>query len=225
MMRMRGDFICLHEPFGPAYYRGADRRTTRPEENPYEPERTYASTWKEVLRTRDRGAVFSKDMATHVSHMLEGDFLDHFKHTFLIRDPAQSLASMYKQWTRFTTEEAGFEDLRRLFDLVVERYGVTPPVIDADDLLDNPQGTVKAYCHAVGIDFMPEALEWESGDRSEVRWYGGSWHDRLAGSTRLERQDSVYVDIEDVPFLAKMHRRCLPHYEALAAHKLAPVSA
>lgn len=225
MMRMRGDFICLHEPFGPAYYRGADRRTTRPQENPLEPGRTYASTWTEILEVAGRGRIFSKDMATHVMHMVDGSFLDHFQHTFLIRDPAQSLASMYEQWQAFSVEEAGFEDLHRMFDIVVERYDEIPPLIDADDLLDDPAGTVKAYRRAVDIEYMPEALEWKPGDRSDVRWYGGTWHDRLATSSGLGRQATMYVDVGEVPFLAEMYQECRPHYEALLAHKLEPVSA
>ena len=30
MMRQRGDFECVHEPFGEAWYFGTDRRTPRP---------------------------------------------------------------------------------------------------------------------------------------------------------------------------------------------------
>lgn len=221
MMRMRGDFVCLHEPFGLAYYRGVDRRTSRPEENPLEPGRTYASTWEEVLAARYEGRVFSKDFPNYIMHMVDGEFLDHFQHTFLVRDPAKALASMYKHWREFTMEEAGYEDLHRMFDLVVDRYGVVPPVIDSDDLLDDPAGIVGAYCDAVGIQFMPEALEWEPGDRYQVRWYGGDWHDTLSSSMGLARQPTTHrATISDTPFLQRMYSWCRPHYDAVAAHRL-----
>ena len=48
MMRQRGDFRCLHEPFGVPYYRGADRRTTRFDENPQDMSVTYDGTWREI---------------------------------------------------------------------------------------------------------------------------------------------------------------------------------
>ncbi len=221
MMRMRGDFVCLHEPFGPAYYRGEDRRTTRPDENPLEPGRTYASTWQEIRNARAQGRVFSKDFPNYVMHMADGDFLDHFQHTFLVRDPAKVLASMYNQWHEFTMAEASFEDLHRMFDLVVDRYGEIPAVIDSDDLLAAPHLVVEAYCDAVGIDFIPDALEWEEGEREEVRWYGGAWHDSLSASTGLAPQRTTYkASIEDVPFLRDMYAKCKPHYDALVAHKL-----
>lgn len=222
-MRTRGDHICLHEPFGRAYYRGIDRRTTRLDENPLEPGRSYKSTWNEILATRGRGRVFSKDFPNYIMHMVDGEFLDHFQHTFLIRDPAKTLASLYNHWNEFTVEEAGYADLHRMFDLVVDRYGVIPPLIDADDLVDEPAGVVGAYCAAVGIDFIPEALEWEPGEREEVRWYGGDWHESLSTSTGLTRQEPTYrAAIEETPFLRDMYARCRPHYEALATHKLLP---
>ena len=224
-MRMRGDFVCLHEPFGPAYYRGEDRRTTRPDENPPDPGRTYASTWREIKAARASGRVFSKDFPNYIMHIADDVFLDHFQHTFLIRDPAKVLASMYNQWDEFTMDEAAFESLHRMFDLVVERYDDIPPVIDSDDLLADAAGMVRSYCDAVGIDFIPAALEWEQGERAEVRWYGGEWHDSLQSSTGLQRQNTQYrAGIEDVAFLQEMYARCKPHYDALAAHKLRPRS-
>ncbi len=221
MMRMRGDFVCLHEPFGSAYYRGEDRRTTRLEENQLEPGRTYASTWQEILDARAGGRVFVKDFANYVMHLAGGGFLDHFHHTFLVRDPAKALASMYNQWDEFTMDGAGFEALERMFELLADRYGGIPPVIDSDDLLADPHGVVAAYCDAVGIDFMPDALDWEQGERTEVRWYGGDWHDTLSTSTGLAPQGTSYrADIDDVPFLQEMYHRCRPHYDALASHRL-----
>ena len=224
MMRTRGDLICLHEPFSLAYYRGRDRRTTRPAENPYEPDRSYASTWQEILDARDGGRVFMKDFPNYIMHMADGPFLDHFQHTFLIRHPAKALASLYLKWGEFTMDEASFEDLHALFDLVVERYDTIPPVIDSDDILRNTGPMVEAYCTAAGIEFVPEALQWEPGDRSEVSAYGGTWHDRLRTSTGLSPQTRQYPDtVKNNSFLAEMYEQCLPHYHALAAHKLTPV--
>ena len=224
MMRQRGDFVCLHEPFALAYYRGTDRRTTRADENPLDPDRSYASTWQEIKDARNQGRVFSKDFPNYIMWMADGEFLDEFQHTFLIRDPAKVLASMYNQWQEFTLDEAAFPDLHAMFELVVNRYGEIPPVIDSDDLLADPHGITEAYCKAVGIPFLPEALEWEEGDREEVRWYGGAWHDSLSASTGLTPQKSEYrASVTDNEFLQEMYRLCKPHYEALAKHKLSAV--
>jgi hypothetical protein len=39
--------------------------------------------------------------------------------------------------------------------------GTSPPVIDSNDLLETPEKTVEAFCEAVGIPFIKEALSWE----------------------------------------------------------------
>lgn len=213
--------MCLHEPFGPAYYRGADRRTTRPDENELEPDRTYNSTWGEIQGARRFGRVFSKDFPNYIMHLVDPDFLDAFQHTFLIRDPAKALASMYNQWDEFTMDEAGYEALHEMFRIVSDRYGTVPPIIDSDDLLDDTPGVVRAYCEAVGLEFKPEAMEWDEGDRNEVRWYGGGWHDSLQASTGLSRQQTQYkATIADVPFLQDMYARCQPLYDELHSHRM-----
>ncbi len=33
-----------------------------------------------------------------------------------------------------------------------------PIVVDTDDLGDDPEGTINAYCRALGIPFLPESL-------------------------------------------------------------------
>ena len=227
MMRQRGDFECLHEPFGPAYYRGTDRRTTRPAENELWPHVSYAGVWSEMQAMAAAGPVFSKDFPNYVMHLAGdpetgGEFLDAFRHTFLIRDPAKVLASMYRHWERFTLDETSFAALHEMFDVVRERSGEDPPVIDSDDLLADPAGVTEAYCKATGIPFLPEALEWEQGERDEVTWYGGAWHDQLKASTGLSPQRHDYVAVTDVPFLREMYEQCLPHYQALYDHRLVP---
>ncbi len=222
MMRMRGDFECLHEPFGQAYYCGADRRTTRPEEVEYRPEISYNQTWKDIQARAAQGPVFSKDFPNYIMHMADGQFLDHFQHTFLIRHPRKVLPSMYAHWKSFTLDETSFEALHDMFDLVRERYGAVPPVIDSDDLVADPATVIEAYCSAVGIPFLPDALEWETGDREEVTWYGGPWHDSLKQSTGLAPQQRDYADIGDVPLLTELYEACLPHYEALHRDRIRP---
>ena len=38
--------------------------------------------------------------------------------------------------------------------------GEDPAVVDAADLTGDPEGTIRAYCEKLGVEFMPEALSW-----------------------------------------------------------------
>ncbi|MDJ0778019.1 MAG: sulfotransferase family protein [Gammaproteobacteria bacterium] len=226
MMRMRGDLACFHEPFGEAWYKGEDARWPRIRPDS---ERitglSFASVWDELLTAAAQGPVFSKDFPHYIEHLWSDEFLDHFKHSFLIRDPAKVTTSMYKHWPDFELKEVAFVEQRELFDRLCDRLGDAPPVIDSDDLLEDPFGMVEAYCNAVGIAYIEEALSWEPGDRDEVSWYdGGSWHANLRDSDGLKPQPRRYIDISAAPDKIKsIYETVLPHYEHLYAHRLGAV--
>ncbi len=223
MMRMRGDLACFHEPFGEAWYKGEDARwpRIRPDSERI-PGLTFASIWDDLLTAATQGPVFSKDFPHYIEHLWTDEFLDHFKHSFLIRDPAKVTTSMYRHWPDFELKEVAFVEQRELFDRLCDRLGEAPPVIDSDDLLEDPFGMVEAYCNAVGIPYIEEALSWEPGDREEVSWYdGGSWHANLRDSDGLKPQPRRYIDISDAPDKIKsIYETVLPHYEHLYAHRL-----
>lgn len=221
MMRERGDHQCFHEPFGEAWYAGEDARC--PPEHRLEtvPGLTSASVWRRLNDALVDGPVFIKDFAHYVTHLIDDDFLARFTHTFLIRDPAKVLPAVHDHWPEFTLDEVGFAEQRMLFELVSERAGAPPPVIDADDLLDDPHGVVSAWCAAAGIPFMASALSWTPGLPDAMDWFeGGSWHGALEQTTGFERQPRDYVPIDEDARLRRAHAACLPHYEALRAHRL-----
>jgi hypothetical protein len=123
------------------------------------------------------------------------DLLASFHFTFLIRHPRNSIPSYYRctippldavtGFYNFRPDEAGYDELRRLFDYLRSEGQVGPKragetasgtaddakegsgdieicLIDADDLLDNPSGIIEAYCKSTGIKFEPEMLTWDT---------------------------------------------------------------
>lgn len=224
---MRGDFNCFHEPFGEWWYQGEDAPWPRiSTDSPRTPGLRFETVWRKLQAAANAGPIFSKDFPHYIEQHWNNDFLAHFTHSFLIRDPAKVATSMYKHWPDFVLKEIGFVEQRKLFDHLTEQFGQAPPVIDSDDLLENPHGVVAAYCAAVGIPFMPEALHWKPGARDEVSWYdGGSWHQNLRDSNGLKRQPRQYIDIEQAPArVQEIYHTVLPHYAHLHAQRLIPAS-
>ncbi len=223
MMRQRGDHTCFHEPFGEAWYQGEAPLWPRATPDSLRtPGLTLESVRETLLAAAASGAVFSKDFPHYVAHMWNADFLDLFTHSFLIRDPAKTITSIYDKWPDFDEGEVGFAEQRALFDLLTDRDGTPPPVIDSDDLLEDPHTTVRLWCEAVGISFMPEALSWEPGARDEVSWWdGGSFHANLRNSDGLRPQKRAYVELDNTPDrVREVHARALPHYRHLYQHRL-----
>lgn len=220
---MRGDLTCFHEPYGEAWYQGEDPLWPRlTAESVRTPGLTYDTVSEALLAASAKGAVFSKDFPHYILPIATETFLSQFNHSFLIRDPAKTIASMYKHWPDFHEDEVGFAEQRALFDRLCDLHGTPPPVIDSDDLLEDPHGMIESFCNAVGIPFLPQALSWEPGARDEVSWWdGGSFHENLRNSDGLKPQPRRHAHIDDAPDRVKdVHARALPHYQHLYSHRL-----
>lgn len=229
MMRQRGDMVCLHEPFGEWWYEGEDARWPRLRpDSPRKTGLTFEAVWAKIQDVAAKGAVFTKDFPHYIEAHWSDEFLSHFNHSFLIRDAAKVCTSVQKRWPDVHLKELAFAEQRQLFDRLTDQLGAPPPVIDSDDLLADPVGIVRAYCHAVGIPFVESALTWEAGaDTGSYSWYdGGSWHEKLKGSTGLAPQTPGYVAIGEAPERAqKLYALTKPHYDHLYQYRLKPMAA
>ena len=212
----RGDFKVFHEPFSASYYYSLERRSDRYADEEPKEEYAYAEVLARLLAPEQK-PVFLKDMAYHATGLMGRDFAARFTNTFLIRDPKSVLASLYEFWPDFTFEEAGYEQLHRLFRYAIEE-GQRAVVVDASDLSGNPEGTVSAYCEALGIPFMPESLSWEPRKVPEWQMWG-EWHEEAEKSMGIKKQQ-LKSEARIPEGLEEVYARCLPYYEALHAERL-----
>lgn len=158
--------------------------------------------------------------------VIPADLLATYHFTFLIRHPKYSIPSYYRctippldemtGFYNFRPDEAGYEELRILFDYLRSvgqigpkfagkseangevnghSEGVEICVVDADDLLDNPSGMIETYCKSTGIKWEPEMLVWDTEEdqaRAKVafeKWKG--FHEDALDSDRLRPRTHV----------------------------------
>ena len=224
MMRQRVDLDCLHEPFGEAWYQGEEPLWQRFKPGDKTTQGlTLDSVWDDIQRRAQQGPVFIKDFPHYINHRWDAEFLSHFTHAFLIRDPALTVTSMFNKWPDFDEGEVGFPEQRALFDLLTAINGEAPPVFDSADILEQPEIMVEAFCNSVGIPFIKEALQWEKGaDTGDYSWWdGGSFHKNLRESTGLVAQKRKYIELNDAPHrVRQVCRRMQPHYDHLFTHRV-----
>ena len=181
----RGDFDVFHEPFSASYYDSPERRSNRLAGARPKEEYAHEKVLARMLEHRQK-PVFFKDMAYHVAGFMTPEFVSEFANTFIIREPAPVIASLHGFWPDFTFEEAGYEQQHRLFGMAVET-GEDPAVVDASDLLADPEGMVRAYCEKLGAPFMPEALSWEPGEVPGWQMWA-EWHSEVQESSGIKSE-------------------------------------
>ncbi|GAA0438436.1 hypothetical protein GCM10010357_69820 [Streptomyces luteireticuli] len=217
MMTERGDRVVVHEPFS----RVVDFGEVEVGDRVARTEQDVLAALRAIAAARP---VFFKDTTDfHYPALLADEaFLAASTHTFIIRDPAEAIASHYALNPDLGCDEVGFARLYEIFTAVQAATGITPVVIDSDDLLDRPADTVRAYCEAVGIPFLPDALSWQPGMRPE--WQSTDrWHrstSRTSGFARGSGDGAEAVAAD--PTLRAYRDYHLPYYEKLRAVALRP---
>jgi hypothetical protein len=215
MVIERGDHTVFDEPFSEHYYFGPDKVSPRYAE--VRPEAGPGAILERLEAAARRGPVFVKDMAYHVAGVASPAFAGRFTNTFLIRDPARSVASLARMWPDFTDEETGYAALAALVGHA-EAAGQDPVIIDSDDLCRSPEAVIAAWCRRVGIDFLPRALTWAPGMQEEWRLWP-EWYGATSRSTGFVPPTGPPPPLGG-DRVAAAYERCRPVYEALRARRL-----
>ena len=219
----RDDFKVLHEPFSALYY-VHEKRVDCPGQHidPNAP-MSYPDIKRWILNKAENSPVFFKDMCYHpFDHIMKDPrFIKRMTNTFLIRDPEKTILSNYVMNPNVTREEIGIELEYKLFERVREITGENPIVIDADELEDNPEGVTRAYCDAVGIHFLEEAMHWEAG-RHITEWDSWKeWHVDATDSSGIQKNMETFdFGLDDKPRLRDYFKYHLPFYQKLFACRI-----
>lgn len=234
IMREREDFTCFHEPFMYLYYVGDAKREMPHFELPPDTPTSYGDIRNMLLSAAETTPVFFKDMSYYIVDRMTEDrtFADLITHTFLIRDPEKSIVSYYKLDPDVTSEEIGLETQYRHFAWLSETCGVTPPVIEAADIQDDTAGIIRAYCDAIGVDFLPHALEW--GDETPKDWQGVTgWHGDVMSAQGIHKDSNAVdgkddkkptVTLDSAPHLRVYYDHHKPYFDKLQKHKMKPLT-
>lgn len=162
---------------------------------------------------------FQKHMTHHLLDEVDRSWLDAVHSCFLIRDPREVIASYVRARGEASMDDIGVARQAEIFADVSRRLGRAPPVLDARDVLQRPEASLRALCIALGVDFTPRMLAWPAGARSSDGVWAKHWYANVQASTGfapwVAKADTLPVAFEPLA------RACEPCYRELHAVRLA----
>jgi hypothetical protein len=162
---------------------------------------------------------YQKQMTHHLLPQIDRSWLGAATNCFLIRDPAEVIVSYIKKNNDPTLEDIGFVQQAEIFDWARGEIGATPPVIDARDVLENPERILRLLCEAIGVEFTDAMLSWPPGLRETDGIWAKHWYTEVAESTSFRKP----ADREQEPVperLREVHQRSRECYARLYQYRL-----
>ena len=161
---------------------------------------------------------YQKHMTHHMLAGYDRSWILKLTNAFLVRSPERVLASYARKWSDVDLRAIGFVEQAEIFDMVAQKLGSAPPVIDAEDVLTDPRRTLTALCSACGIPFNDAMLKWPAGPKSFDGNWAPHWYNAVWQSTGFARSESEPTRLP--PALAEIADVARPYYECLRAFRL-----
>ena len=203
----RGDTFVVDEPFYAFYLKETRAMHPGAEEVIAHGETDWRKIVTSLTSDAPNGApvFFQKQMTHHLLPRVDRSWLAQVTNCFLIRDPAHVIASYLKKNYEPTAEDLGFPQQSEIFETAARLTGLTPPVIDADDVLRDPPRMLRLLCERVGVEFSNAMLSWRPGLRETDGIWAKHWYSEVEKSTGfLPYRDTAAVV---PPQLASVHEQ------------------
>jgi Sulfotransferase domain len=216
----RADTFVIDEPFYAFYLRATGK------EHPGADEviATGETNWRKVIVQltgpipNGKRIFFQKQMSHHLLREVDREWLGSVTNLFLIRDPREVIASYIKKREDPALPDLGFIQQAEIFDFVRTRTNSVPPVVDAKDVLENPERMLRLLCDAVGVEFSDSMLSWAPGLRETDGVWASHWYGEVAKTTSFQ---PYHPSDAPVPaHLEEIHGHCRECYQKLFEHRL-----
>jgi len=216
----RADTAVVDEPFYAFYL----KRTGKNHPGANEIIAQGETDWQKVvnhlsaLMPAGKRIFFQKQMTHHILPEIDRDWIIGLTNCFLIRNPREVILSYIKKNPEPRLEDLGFIQQQKIFEFVRDETATVPTVIEARDVLQNPEQTLRSLCDAIGVDFDPAMLSWPAGLRDSDGIWAKYWYDEVARSTSFRSYQPRKGMIPNR--LREIYEQCRECYERLYEHRL-----
>jgi Sulfotransferase domain len=221
----RADTVVVDEPFYAFYLNATGKKHPGAEEVIAQGE----TDWRKVvehltgpipesLRKGPPHNFFQKQMTHHLLPEIDRGWIVALTNCFLIRDPREVILSYIKKNPEPTLEDLGFVQQQKIFDFVRDQTASVPIVVDARDVLESPERTLRLLCGAIGVEFDKAMLSWPAGLRETDGIWAKYWYDDVARSTSFQPYQSKEGVVPDR--LREIYAQCRECYDRLYEYRL-----
>ena len=113
--------------------------------------------------------------------------------------------------------QLGYPQQIDLFKLLTD-MSAPPLILDAGDVLKNPDAALKLFCRKLGIPFYDEMLSWPAGKRKSDGIWGRHWYGSVEASTGFHPYDdktgNLPLKYQDI------YAASLDSYQQLYPHRI-----
>lgn len=218
----RADTFVVDEPFYAYYLRATRLKHPGATDVIASGETDWTAVIKNLTTTplpEGKRVHYQKQMTHHLLPEIDRTWLSEVRNCFLIRDPAEVIASYIRKNGVPAVEDLGFVQQAEIFDQVCESTGEIPPVIDADDVLENPRRIMQLLCDSLGLDWTNTMLSWPPGLRVTDGVWAQHWYTEVANSTAF-RAPQTEAPPPVPAHLNEVHARCREAYLRLHQYRL-----
>lgn len=183
-----------------------------------------SSSWQQVIDEQLRCELekgqhiqYQKHMTQHMVNDLDEDWFCSLRHAFLIRHPAQVVASYAQKRSSVTPEDVGFTRQREIFELA-RTLGLNTPVIESTAVLTNPEKALNALCGSLDVPFDSDMLSWPAGTRDSDGAWAPHWYQNVEQSTGFApySEKEIHLNVQQ----QKVVDACLDDYLALSEFQI-----
>jgi hypothetical protein len=218
----RADTCVVDEPFYAAFLSSSSVRHPMQEQViASQPTSTLEVIRKNLQNDLSGGHTiqFQKHMTQHIIGEVDEVWFKSIKHAFLIRHPAEVVASYSAKRESVTSMDIGFFQQKKLYDLAIG-HGFKPPIVDAADILKRPKDCLKALCENLGLRFHENMLHWPAGTRDSDGVWAQHWYQSVQHSTGFAPYRKKLVTLS--PIEQKVVDECMPIYTELHKQRIIP---
>ncbi|WP_066056366.1 hypothetical protein [Halioglobus sp. HI00S01] len=127
---------------------------------------------------------YQKHMTHHIPRGMDMQWCKPLRHCFLIRDPAEIIASYVQKMPGVDEDAIGITRQAELFNEITDICEQAPAVIDSNDVLRNPEGALSVLCEQLGLPFNARhMLQWPAGRRDSDGAWAPHWYHNVEQST------------------------------------------